>query len=121
MSAHQSEKRRKRGVKSAVEPMGLRPRRSRHGRVMVGSALAGSADDRPSPYVVVTPAKIRKTVKLNPATDEYEPHIDVLAEAVTRPMTAAEVQEARAKVLRATSPTGTYGDKNELPKKAGQK
>lgn len=108
-----SERHRKsRGITRSVVQAGdvLRPRRSRHGRVQVGYAPAGSDDKRDSPYV--RPAVTRKVVKENPTTGEYEVVVEVLAPA--RPMTVDEVQAERARVRRALAPTTTYGLKNEV-------
>lgn len=84
----------------------LRPRKSRHGRIMVGMAGAGSPDDRNSPYI-----KRERKVITNPRTGEVEVrHVEFY-------MSAEEVQAERARVLRASASTIKYGLPNEPEKK----
>lgn len=78
----------------------LPPRRSRHGRVIVGTPEGSREDQRPSPYV-----KTWREVKMNP-----EGKVEVVFH--NRPMTEQEVQVERNKVMRATKSTNTYGKPN---------
>lgn len=91
-----------RGIKSPVGTSELRPRTSRHGRIMVGAPSRDMEDQRPSPYV-----KRLRTIKTNPTTGEIE------VVYTERPMTLEEVQAERAKVKRALSSTGKHGLENK--------
>jgi len=104
--------------KSSIESGDLRPRRSRHGRIMVGQAPKGFNDPRPSPYwreALTQTREVPRTVTQDPITGDF---IVVPAHTMTeeisprRLMTAEEVQQARSRIKRATSPTNTYGKKN---------
>lgn len=90
-----------RGIKSPVGSVDLRPRTSRHGRIMVGTPTRDMDDQRPSPYI-----KRTRTVKENAKTGLIEV---VFTE---RPMTLEEVQAERAKVKRALRSTGDHGQPN---------
>lgn len=90
----------KQSQSSALGHVELRVRRSRHGRVMVGSAPRDLDDQRPSPFV-----KRLRTIET--AKDGT-----IVVKHSTRPMTEEEVQAERAKVRRATSSTRSYGKKN---------
>jgi hypothetical protein len=98
----------KRGIPSPLGSLVLPPRKSRHGRVMVGDAQPGMTDDRPSPFT-----KTWRTVETNSETGLVE------VKHHKRLMTAEEVQEERNKVKRAITPTAKLGLKNEAPKKPG--
>jgi hypothetical protein len=98
-----------RGIEQPLHMKQLPPRRSRHGRVMVGEAPRGFADDRPSPFV-----KRWRTIHEVPGMILLE------VQHHSRLMTADEVQDAR-KMMVAANPTATYGQENSGGESAGRK
>lgn len=98
----------KNGLSAAVAPRAMRPRLSRHGKPLADV------------YTVHVPAVVERKTVLNPDTDQYEVVNVEVSKAYTRPMTPAEVKEARDSVLRATEPT-TSGWRGQVRSSTGKK
>lgn len=98
-----------RGIKQPLVLRQLPPRKSRHGRIMVGEAPRGYPDDRPSPFV-----KKWLTITENPVTGLFD------INRFSRLMTPEEVQNAR-EVMVAANPTTTHGQQNTGGASAGRK
>ena len=108
--------RKNRGITSQpIKAQGLRPRYSRHGRIMVGNPPKSFDDERPSPYVatIYEHKKSARQIKMVDGVVTVIPAQDLLVPVGTRPMTALEVQAERAKVRRACGPTTNYGQTNK--------
>lgn len=96
-------------IKQSLTAKSLRTRTARHGRNLADV------------YTISVPEVSRVVTKQDPKTGEFHTERKIVQHAVTRPMTPAEIQGERDKVLRANGSTRSYGKKNEQksgPKKA---
>ena len=100
---------RTKGIKSSIQPRTMRPRVSRHGKLLADV------------YTVLVPAVTERKTVLNPDTNQYEAVTVETSKAYFRPMSPQEIAESRNSVLRATSPTVEGYRKNDGGGKAGKK
>lgn len=96
-------------IKQPVTAGPMRPRVSRHGRPLT------------EVYTITLPEISRVVTKQDPKTGEFTTTRKVVQAAVTRPMTPTEIEEHRAKVLRARGATMNKGLKNTGGAGAGKK
>jgi hypothetical protein len=87
-------------IKQPVGKITLPPRISRHNRLLTET------------FMVAVPAVTERKILLNKDTNEYEPVLVTISEGGLRPMTEAEIKQARHEVLRAQGPTTKWGQKN---------